>query len=160
MTLYGVYIILHSLYAIIIIISNNNITIITITIIIIIIIHINIRPWASGPTGVSIMLLTVCQSCQYCQYCNILMDQTIGGSRLRFFDDFLTSSWDPHFSDFGGNLAPTCPPTCSQNPPKIVPRAFKVSSQLASCFRCLFHRFWEPLGSIFRGFWVPILEPS
>ena len=51
---------------------------------------------------------------------------------------FLTSSWDPHFSDFGANLAPTCPPTWPQNRSKIGPRAIQNPSQLASYFWFLF----------------------
>ena len=62
-----------------------------------------------------------------------------------FFDDFLTSSWYPSFSDFGANLAPTWLPTWAQNRPKIDPRAIQNPSQLASCFR-------SPFGSIFYRF--------
>ena len=67
--------------------------------------------------------------------------------RSCFRAHFLTSSWDPHFSDFGANLAPTCPPTWSQNPPKIAPRALqdpsKIASYLRSLFGWIFHRFLE-----------------
>ena len=48
------------------------------------------------------------------------------GFRAHFF----TSSWDPHFSDFGANLAPFCLPTW----PKIGPRAIQNPFQLASYF--------------------------
>ena len=59
---------------------------------------------------------------QYCRYCDILRGHRMGYSlatastcqppRLQIFDDFLTSSWDPHFIDFRANLA-------SKNRPKI-----------------------------------------
>ena len=52
-----------------------------------------------------------------------------------FWMNFLTSSWDLFFPDFGTNLNPTCLPTWPQNPPKIVPRGLQISSQLASYSR-------------------------
>ena len=55
-----------------------------------------------------------------------------------FTTHFLTSSWYPHFLDFGANLVSTCPPTWSQNPPKIDPRAVQHPSQLPSYHRPLF----------------------
>ena len=81
---------------------------------------------------------------------NYLRRTCVGGAnylRLLFFQYFLMSSWHRIFSDFGANLAPTCPPTWSQNPSKIVPRGIQNPSQLASCFR-------SPFGSIFDRFLV------
>ena len=56
----------------------------------------------------------------------------------------------PILSDFGANLAPTCLPTWTQNPPKSVPRGFQIPSQLASCFEypCL-----SILGASWVDFW-------
>ena len=42
-----------------------------------------------------------------------------------------------------------------RHPAKTVPRGVQIPSQLALYFRCLFYRFWEPLGSIFDRFWAP-----
>ena len=67
--------------------------------------------------------------------------------RLQIFDDFLMSSWYPNSFDFGANLAPTWAPTWAQNRSKIVPRALRNPSQIASCFRSL-------LGSILDRFLV------
>ena len=55
-----------------------------------------------------------------------------------FLDHFraclLTSSWGPHFLDFGANLVPFCPPTRSQNRPRIGPRAIQNRSKIVSYF--------------------------
>ena len=75
------------------------------------------------------------------------------GPRSCFRAHFLTSSWDPHFSDFGANLAPTCLPSWSQNPPKIGPRAFQVAFKIASYF-------WSLFGLIFDGFLVDFRPPK
>ena len=66
---------------------------------------------------------------------------------------FLTSSWDPFFPDFGANLASTCLPTWSQNPPKTVSRGIQIPSQLASYFRCLFVSI---LGTSWVDFWCDL----
>ena len=50
---------------------------------------------------------------------------------------------------------PNLPPTWSQNPSKIDPRAIKNPFKISSCI-------WYLLGSIFDGFWLQLgtLEPS
>ena len=50
---------------------------------------------------------------------------------------------------FGANFAPTWPPSWSQNPPNIAPRAIPNPSKISSCF-------WCPLGLIFGGFLVQL----
>ena len=86
-----------------------------------------------------------CQYSQYCQHCSIIRGQQIGYLRAvaylclsSFLMILLTSSWYPISSDFGANLAPIWPPTWAQNRSKIVPRALRNPSQIASCFRSLF----------------------
>ena len=71
-------------------------------------------------------------------------------SRSGFRAHFLTSSWYPHFSDFGANLAPFCPPTWAQNRSKIGPRAIQNPSQLASYFWSLFWLIFDRLLVDFR----------
>ena len=67
-----------------------------------------------------------------------------------FFEHlFLTSFSDSFFLRFGRNLAPTWPPTWTQNPPKIAPRAIQNPSKISSCFSC-------PLGLIFGRFLVQL----
>ena len=62
---------------------------------------------------------------------------------------FLTWFSDSFFLRFGRNLAPTWPPTWTQNPPKIPPRAIQNPSKISSCFSC-------PLGLIFGRFLVQL----
>ena len=62
---------------------------------------------------------------------------------------FWHSFHTPFFSVFGANLAPTWPPTWTQNPPNIAPRAIQNPSKISSCF-------WCPLGLIFGGFLVQL----
>ena len=63
----------------------------------------------------------------------------------RFLMIFWHRLGTPISADFGANLAPIWPPTWSQNRSKIIPRALRNPSQIASCFRSL-------LGSILDRF--------
>ena len=74
-----------------------------------------------------------------------------------FFDDFLTSSWNPHFSGFGANLAPTWPPTWPQVGPSWLNLA-QLGPNLA-----LLSSILALLGSILGTSWPqvgPKLVPS
>ena len=83
-----------------------------------------------------------------------------GAPRLQILSNFLTSSWDPNFLDFGGNLVQLAYDFGVRIRPKSSQEGFTFQANLHHIANDLFYHFWKRLGSIFGRFWVSSWKPS